>query len=190
MRAALYARTSTTEQHPEAQLHALRAYAQARGLEVTEHVDDGVSGAKAKRPALDALLEQVHRREVDLIVVTKLDRLARSVSHLVQLAQDFEARDCHLVVLDQAIDTTTPTGRLTFHVLAAMAQFERDLIRERTMAGLAAAKRRGKRLGRPPVLDKRGLQRARRMAKAGCSTRHIGKMLGISQSAAHRALKS
>ena len=81
------------------------------------------------------------------------------------------------------------TGRLTFHVLAAMAEFERDLIRERTCAGLEATKRRGKKLGRPPVLDKRGLARAKRMAEAGESTRHIAEVLGISQSASARAVK-
>ena len=115
---------------------------------------------------------------MDLVVTTKLDRLARSVSHLVHLAQEFEARGVDLVVIDQGIDTSTPTGRLTFHALAAIAEFERDLIRERTKAGLAAAKRRGKRLGRPSVLDKRGLQRARRMAKAGRSTRQISRSVG------------
>ncbi len=148
-RAALYARVSTAEQTPENQLVALRGFASARGWSLTEFVDHGVSGAKGKRPQLDALLADVRRRKFDLIVVTKLDRLARSTRHLVTLAGELEALGVDLVVLDQAIDTTTPSGRLLFHVLAAIAEFERDLIRDRVMAGLRRAKAQGRQLGRP-----------------------------------------
>ncbi len=110
MRAAIYARVSTTDQHPEVQLHALREYARARGLEVIEEfVDQGISGAKDKRPALDRLLKDAHRRRFDLVACVKLDRLARSVRHLTTLAAEFEALGIGLVVLDQAIDTTTPS---------------------------------------------------------------------------------
>jgi len=123
--------------------------ASARGWSLTEFVDHGVSGAKGKRPQLDALLADVRRRKFDLIVVTKLDRLARSTRHLVTLAGELEALGVDLVVLDQAIDTTTPSGRLLFHVLAAIAEFERDLIRDRVMAGLRRAKAQGRQLGRP-----------------------------------------
>ena len=149
MRIALYARVSTADQHPEIQLHALREYARARGLEaIEEFVDQGVSGAKDRRPALDQLLKDAQRRRFDLVACVKLDRLARSVRHLTTLAAEFEALGIGLVVLDQAIDTTTPSGRLLFHVLGAIAEFERDLIRERTAAGMRAARRRGKRIGR------------------------------------------
>jgi DNA invertase Pin-like site-specific DNA recombinase len=113
---------STKEQHPEAQLHPLRDYAKARGFEVVdEFIDHGISGAKDSRPALDAMLAAARRRDVDVIVIAKLDRLARSVRHLVGMASEFEALGVDLVVRDQAIDTSTSTGKLTFHVLAALA---------------------------------------------------------------------
>src|SRR5262245_44796716 len=149
LRAALYARVSTTDQTPENQLVALRAFAAARGWRATEFVDHGVSGAKDRRPALDALLAAVRARRVDLVLCVRLDRLARSTRQLVTLAGDFEALGVDLVVIDQAIDTTTPSGRLLFHVLAAIAEFERDLIRDRVVAGLQRAKAHGVRLGRP-----------------------------------------
>ncbi len=183
-RIALYARVSTTEQHPDVQLNALRAYAKARGLEVTEvYVDIGVSGAKAKRPALDRLRADAMKRRFDIVAVVKLDRLARSVHHLTTLGQEFEALGVDLVVLDQAIDTTTPSGKLLFHVLGSIAEFERDLIRERTRAGLAAAKRRGKTLGRPRVISQQASARIRRLHQAGRSLRQIAEVLGVSKTA-------
>src|SRR5438445_13416154 len=148
-RAALYARVSTGEQSTETQLHALRRYAEARGWGIHEFVDHGVSGAKERRPALDRLVKAARARQVDVVVVTKLDRLARSTHHLVSLGRELATLGVDLVVLDQQIDTTTPSGRLLFHVLAAIAEFERDLISERVKAGLERAKAKGIRLGRP-----------------------------------------
>jgi DNA invertase Pin-like site-specific DNA recombinase len=153
MRVGIYARVSTSEQTPANQLDALRIFGAARGWEVTEFVDHGVSGAKERRPALDELLRAVRKRKIDAVACVKLDRLARSVRHLVSLAQEFESLGVHLIVLDQAIDTTTPSGRLLFHVLASIAEFERDLIRDRVKAGMARARRAGKRLGRPHAID-------------------------------------
>jgi DNA invertase Pin-like site-specific DNA recombinase len=189
IRAALYGRVSTAEQHPEAQLLPLRAHATARGWTATEIVDHGVSGAKAARPALDALLSAVRRREVDAVVVSKLDRLARSVRHLTELAAEFQALGVALVVLDQGIDTSTPAGRLLFHVLGSIAEFERDLIRERTLAGIAAARRRGAVPGRPAALQGRTLTRAQRLASKGRGIREIARTLGVSPSAVSRALR-
>ena len=155
-RIALYARVSTVEQTVEPQLFALRGYAAARGFEVVEeYVDHGISGAKDRRPALDRLVADARRRRFDVLAITKLDRLARSVRHLTTLAAELEALGVGLVVLDQAIDTTTPAGRLLFNVLGSIAEFERDLIRERTTAGLAAARRRGATLGRPRAFGPR-----------------------------------
>jgi DNA invertase Pin-like site-specific DNA recombinase len=185
-RIAIYARVSTTDQHPEAQLHALRKYAARRGTDALEFVDHAVSGRRARRPALDALLAAVRRREVDAVACTKLDRIARSVRHLCGLAAELEALGVDLVVLDQAIDTSTPTGRLLFHVLAAIAEFEADLIRERTRDGLDAARRRGKRLGRPPVLSDRDRARVARLHGAGRSIRQIAKILGVGRSTVAR----
>jgi DNA invertase Pin-like site-specific DNA recombinase len=121
-RCALYARVSTTEQTAENQLLALRAFTGARGWEPAEFIDQGQSGAKERRPALDAMMAAVRTRKVDVVVATKLDRLARSVHHLVAMGQELQALGVDLVVLDQAIDSTTPSGRLLFHVLASIAE--------------------------------------------------------------------
>ncbi len=182
MRIALYARVSTTDQHPEVQLHVLREYARARGLEVVEEfVDRGVSGAKDRRPALNRLLKDARRRRFDLVACVKLDRLARSVRHLTTLAAEFEALGIGLVVLDQAIDTTTPSGRLLFHVLGAIAEFERDLIRERTVAGMRAAKRRGKRIGRPRAINGSASFALERGLAEGRSISSLARELGVSR---------
>lgn len=180
-RIALYARVSTTDQHPEAQLEALGEYAHSRGLEAAEYVDHGVSGAKDRRPALDRLLADARRRRFDIVAETKLDRLARSVRHLTTLAAEFEALGIDLVVLEQAIDTTTPSGKLLFHVLGSVAEFERDLIRERTRAGLQAAKRRGKRLGRPRAIRGPDTFKLERWIAEGRSVRSIASELEVSR---------
>ncbi len=182
MRIALYARVSTTDQHPEVQLHVLREYARARGLKVVEEfVDQGVSGSKDQRAALDRLVKDARRRRFDLVACVKLDRLARSVRHLTTLAAEFEALEIGLVVLDQAIDTTTPSGRLLFHVLGAIAEFERDLIRERTVAGMRAAKRRGKRIGRPRAINGSASFALERGLAEGRSISSLARELGVSR---------
>lgn len=187
-RIALYARVSTLDQHVEPQLHALRGYAEARGFEIAgEYLDEGVSGAKDRRPALDRLVADARRRRFDVLAITKLDRLARSVRHLTTLAAELEALGVGLVVLDQAIDTTTPAGRLLFNVLGSIAEFERDLIRERTRAGLAAARRRGKRLGRPKAIRGHAAWATveRRIAE-GASLGAVARELGVSRSTVSR----
>lgn len=189
MRIALYARVSTGEQTPAPQLDALRAYASARGLEAREFVDHGESGRKDRRPQLDALRAAVRRREVDAVACVKLDRLARSVRHLCELAAELEALGVALVVLDQAIDTSTPAGRFTFHVLAAVGELEVEMIRERTRAGLRSAVRRGVKLGRPAALDREGVARARRLAESGRSVREVATLLGVSLGTAHAAMR-
>ncbi len=185
-RVALYARVSTGGQTAENQLLALRAFAGHRGWTATEFTDHGVSGAREKRPQLDALLAAARARKVDVVACVKLDRLARSVSHLVTLVRELEVLGVDLVVLDQAIDTTTPAGRLLFHVLAAIAEFERDLIRDRVLAGLKRARAHGQRLGRPRVsLD---LPRAGRLLAEGRSVRAVAKLLGVSRMTLSRAV--
>jgi DNA invertase Pin-like site-specific DNA recombinase len=179
-RAALYGRVSTTEQTAENQLLALRSFATARGWAAAEFVDQGVSGAKEKRPALDALLAEVRARRVDVLVCVKLDRLARSVHHLVAMVKEFEVLGVDLVVLDQAIDTTTPAGRLLFHVLAAMSEFERDLIRDRVVAGMRRAKAQGVRIGRPRTLV--DVRKARALLAEGNSLREVARQLEVAPS--------
>jgi DNA invertase Pin-like site-specific DNA recombinase len=179
-RAALYARVSTMGQTAENQLLALRSFTAARGWTAAEFVDHGVSGAKEKRPVLEALLAEARARRVDVLVCVKLDRLARSVHHLVAMVREFEALGIDLVVLDQAIDTTTPAGRLLFHVLASIAEFERDLIRDRVMAGLRRARAQGIRIGRPKRLI--DMRRAQALLDGGQSLRQVAKILGIAAS--------
>ena len=191
LRLALYARVSTAEQHPEAQLHRLREYGAARGVKaVLEFVDKAQSGRKDSRPALDQLLAAAKRREVDAIAVVKLDRLARSVRHLTQLAGELEALGVDLIVLDQGLDTSTPAGRLLFHMIGAIAEFEADLIRERTLAGLAAARRSGAKLGRPLVTDRRTRARILRLRRSGRSLREIAKVVGVSVGTVHSVAKT
>jgi DNA invertase Pin-like site-specific DNA recombinase len=185
VRVGLYCRVSTTGQTAENQLLALRAFAGARGWTVTEYVDQGVSGVREKRPALDALLAAARTRKVDVVACVKLDRLARSVSHLVSLARELEALGVDLVVLDQAIDTTTPSGRLLFHVLASISEFERDLIRDRVLAGLKRARAHGRRGGRPRV--RFDVARAQRLLAEGQSARAVAKLLGVSRMTLARA---
>ena len=188
-RIAVYARVSTTEQNLEPQVHALRRYAHDRGAEAVEFTDHGVSGAKDSRPALDAMMSEVRRRRVSAVVVTKLDRLARSVRHLTSLAAEFEALGCSLVVVEQAIDTATPAGRLLFNVLGSIAEFERDLIRDRVRAGQAAAKRRGVKFGRPEVVvGRQSRERIRRLREAGQTLEAIARMVGVSRRTVSRVL--
>jgi DNA invertase Pin-like site-specific DNA recombinase len=141
---AFYARVSTDEQYPEAQLAELRAYAARRGAEGLEYVDHGVTGTRGRRPALDAMLAAVRRREFSAVVVVRLDRLARSLAHMAALGEELQALDVEMVSVTEGIDTSTPTGRALFGMCGVFAQLEADLIRERTKAGLAAARRRGR----------------------------------------------
>jgi DNA invertase Pin-like site-specific DNA recombinase len=169
------------------QLTVLRAFAEARGWAITEYTDHGVSGARTSRPALDALLAAARARRLDVLLTTKLDRLARSTRHLVDLAAELEALGVDLVVTDQAIDTTTPAGRLMFHVLSAIAEFERDLTRERVMAGIRRARAQGRHVGRPAKyrVDPR---RAQTLLAGGASLRGTARLLGVHPSAVQRAL--
>ena len=188
MRVALYARCSTSDQSVDLQLDGLRDYARARGFTVVdEYIDEAQSGAKARRPALDRLLADAHRRRFDAVAVWRLDRLARSVRHLVNVAGDLESLGVDLIALDQGIDTSTSAGRFLFHTLAAVGELERDLIRERTVAGVAAARRRGKRLGRPRVHVPLG--RAQALLAEGMSISATAQALGVSKATLQRRLK-
>ena len=189
MRVGLYIRVSTSDQKPDSQLLALRDYAQARGLEVVaEYADLGVSGARRSRPALDELVDAARRRKIDAVVVTKLDRLGRSLTHLLALLGDLEALGVELISLDDGIDTSTPAGRLFMQMRGAFAEYERALIQERVSAGLAAARRRGQRLGRPVALTAENKKRVRRLRANGHSLRSIAGTVGVSKSSVGRAV--
>ena len=188
MRVAVYARCSTAEQNVSLQLDDLREYVGARGFEiVAEYVDEGVSGAKEKRPALNRLLADAHRRRFDAVLAWKLDRVGRSLSHLIRLVETLESLGVDLVSLnDPGLDTTTPHGKLVFSIMGAVAEFERSLIRERTRAGVAAARRRGKRLGRPRAYVP--VDRARSLIDGGLSVLAAAKELGLPRSTLADAL--
>ncbi len=152
MKVALYARVSTADQHCSNQLAELHRYATARGWSIDPahvYIDEGVSGMKESRPALDVLVKAAKRRRFDLLLVWRLDRLGRSLKHLVILLDELRAFGVQFASLNEAIDTSTPSGQLMLHLLAAFAQFERERIRERVYLGLARARAEGKRLGRP-----------------------------------------
>jgi DNA invertase Pin-like site-specific DNA recombinase len=176
MHIALYARVSTTDQDPDLQLVELRRYAAARGWMVfAEFVDRGVSGAASSRPALDQLWAAARRRDVDGVVVWRFDRFSRSVSDLVRSLEEFRALGIAFVSIHEQIDTGSPTGRVVFAVVAAMAEFEREILRERVRAGMARARERGIRLGRPLKLD--ALQ-VLGLRQGGLSVRAIARQVG------------
>ncbi len=180
MKAALYARVSTSngQQSPEMQVRELREYCERRGWEVSgEYVDVGISGTKEKRPELNRLLADAHRRRFDAVVVWKFDRFARSVSHLLRALETFKALGIEFVSLSEQVDTSTPTGKMVFTVLGAVAELERSLIVERVKAGLRNAKAKGKKLGRPRVyLDR---SRIAALRSQGLSWAKIAHQLGV-----------
>lgn len=174
-----YARVSRTDQNLELQTDAMRAAG------VTRVFTDKISGASEHREGLDTLLDVA--REGDTIVVWRLDRLARSLKHLIELARTFDDRGIQLISLTDNIDTTTPAGKLVFHMFGALAEFERNLIIERTRAGLAAAKARGKLGGRKPALSPekqkavKTLLAAAKAADESPNYRAIGRSVGVSE---------
>src|SRR5271169_656838 len=182
---ALYARVSTLDQSCAMQLDDLRRYA-ARFGQSYEYVDVGVSGAQRRRPQLDALMKDARKRLFDVVLVWKFDRFARSVKHLVDSLEEFTALNIDFISYTEGIDTTTPSGELLFHVMGAVAQFERDLIAERVRAGIAHARALGKRIGRPPaVVDTAEVATLR---KQGMSLRAVARALDIPVSRVRRAL--
>ncbi len=188
-RAVLYARVSTHNgQDPEMQLRELREYCLRRGWPVVgEYVDLGISGAKERRPELDRLNADAHKRKFEVIVVWKFDRFARSVSHLLRALENFRALGVEFVSLSEQIDTSTPTGKMIFTVLGAVAELERSLIAERVRAGLRNARAKGKTLGRP-AKQVNPAQIAALRAQ-GVPWRRIGAQLGVSAATAYAAAK-
>jgi DNA invertase Pin-like site-specific DNA recombinase len=188
LRVAVYARVSTigNGQSPEMQLRELREYCDRRGWTLAgEYVDEGISGTKERRPRLDALMADAHRRRFDVVIVWKFDRFARSVSHLLRALETFNALGIAFVSLSEQMDTTTPTGKMVFTVLGAVAELERSLIAERVRAGLRNARAKGKTLGRPRT----GVDAAMvgRLRSEGASWRAIAKQLGVGIGIVYRA---
>src|SRR3989442_8529591 len=187
MKVAIYARVSTTNgQDPELQLRELREYCPRRGWEVAgEYVDVGISGAREQRQQLNRLIADAHRRRFDAVVVWKFDRFARSVSHLLRALETFRSLGIEFVSLSEQVDTSTPTGKMVFTVLGAVAELERSLMAERVKAGLRNARAKGKRLGRPKVVA--DAARIASLRSSGASWRAITRQLGLSAGTAKRA---
>jgi DNA invertase Pin-like site-specific DNA recombinase len=180
MKAAIYARVSTTNhgQDVTMQTRELREYCERRGWTVAGEYVDTMSGAKDRRPALDRLMAEAHRRKFDVVAVWKFDRFARSVSHLLRALDTFRVLGIEFVSLSESLDTATPAGRMVFTVLGAVAELERSLIAERVRAGLRNARAKGKKLGRPRVVvDGATIARLR---ESGLSLRAIAASLGVS----------
>src|SRR5215472_4759223 len=191
MRVALYARVSTTDQHCEQQLHELREYAKIRGWKVAgEYVDHGVSGKKDSRPAMNRLMKAARQRAVDAVVCWKLDRWGRSMPHLVQSVQELKSLGVRFVAVSQGIDTdeSNPMAKLLLHLLSAFAEFEHDIIVERTRLGLQKARREGRIGGRPRTVVDR--TKVAEMDAEGHSLREIGQELGVSAATVCRILSA
>jgi DNA invertase Pin-like site-specific DNA recombinase len=185
MKTAIYARVSTGNgnQHPEMQLREIRSYAKRRGWAVTrEYIDEGISGMKESRPELNKLLADAHLRRFDAVVCWRFDRFARSVSHLLRALETFKALGIEFVSLSEQVDTSTPTGKMVFTVLGAVAELERNLIAERVKAGLRNARAKGKTLGRPRKIA--NSDEIRRLRSQGASWRAVGTALGVSAATA------
>ena len=191
-RAAIYARVSTQGQTVNNQLQELRNVAERHGWEVvSEYKDRGISGAKGrdKRPQFDAMLKAANRRGFDVIMSWSVDRLGRSLQHLVEFLQDVHAKGVDLYLHQQNIDTSTPSGKAMFQMVGVFAEFERSMIRERVMAGLARARKEGKVLGRPKSSEATEVAILKLRAE-GRGMLAIAKELGVGTSVVQRVLKA
>ena len=191
MKITIYARVSTDKQSNDLQLAELREYCERRSWVDVQEFTDFVTGTAYTRKGLDLLMSLVRKGKIDAIICFRLDRLARSLSHLAQLLAEFQSNGVALIVPGQGIDTTStnPASILQLNILGAIAQFERELIRERVLAGILAAKARGVRFGRPAT-SAQHLEAVRLLIAEGKSTRQIAADLGLSKTMAARLAKS
>ena len=189
MRAAIYARVSTTNhgQDPQLQTREMREYCERRGWQISgEYVDVGISGSKDSRPELNRLMADAKQRRFDAVCVWKLDRFGRSLRHLVNALADLESLGVSFTSIKDNLDLSTPSGRLMFQIIGAMAEFERSLIQERVKAGLRNARAKGKTLGRPRVVV--DAAQIAHLRSQGRSVREIAEELGYSRSLVHKTL--
>ena len=185
-RAALYLRVSTLVQHPETQLYDLRQMAEQRGYEVVEEYTDMISGAKARRPGLDTMMQDARRGRFDVVLVWASDRIARSVKHFLELLDEFNRLNIEFVSFREQIDTGGPLGRAIVVIIGAIAELERNLIIERVRAGMRRARLEGQHIGRKPlVLDRAAILRER---QSGKSLGQLAKSHRVSRTTIHRVL--
>jgi Enterobacteriaceae phage serine recombinase len=188
LRAALYARCSTSDQRPDLQLSALRDLAVQRGWHVAgEFVDIGWSGLSTKRPQLELMKREVGSGHIDVVAAWRFDRLGRSTRDFLNLLEELRVRGVEVVSAQENVDTSSPIGRVFLMVIALMAEMEREWLRDRTKAGLAAARRRGAILGRPRVTV--DLVRAHELLREGQSVRQTARAIGVGASTLSRALR-
>ena len=187
---ALYMRVSTKGhgQTTDTQAVALQEYAERRAFDIVEYRDEGISGSKDSRPGLDRLMKDARARRFDVVIVARFDRFARSVSHLLRALEEFNHLGIDFVSVNESIDTSTPMGKMIFTVLGAVAELERNLIKERVQMGISRARKQGKALGRPRVeVDPLQVAGLRAM---GLSWNQIAEKLDIGRGTAERAFKS
>jgi DNA invertase Pin-like site-specific DNA recombinase len=178
MRIAIYARVSTKDQSCDLQLRDLRTYCAARGLSlIGEYIDIGESGAKDSRPQLNELMAAARKRKFDTVVVWRFDRFARSTKHLLLALEEFRSLGIQFISYQENIDTSSPLGQALFTIVSAVAQLERDLIRERVGAGIRNARASGKQLGRPRRIVRQ--DELHRLRAEGASLRQIAAKLGV-----------
>jgi len=187
-RAALYVRVSTVDQHPETQLHELRQFAAQRGLQIVqEYVDHGFCGTRARRPALDRMMEDARRHRFDVLLVWSCDRLARSTKHLLQTLDELSGFGIQFLSQREAIDTEGPLGRAIIVIVSAMAELERCIIIERVRAGMRRARLEGRQIGRARLdVNREQVVHDRR---SGMSLTHVAKKHGISRASVCRLMK-
>lgn len=190
-RVAIYARVSTADkdQNPETQLLPLREYAERRGFEITHELIDEASGRSTKRKSFQILMELAQRREIDVVLVFRYSRFARSTKALVNALDTFRSLNVDFISLKDGADTTTPTGKLLFTIMAGLAEFESELISENIKAGIARAKAQGKRHGRKKVAPMKRKVIEDFYATGGTSARKVAPLAGVSVATAHRILK-
>jgi len=191
-RVGIYARVSTRDQNVQQQLDALHTWAQGRGLEVVEEfVDEGVSGEKAKRPALSRLLRACTDGRVDVVAAVALDRLGRSLQHVVLLLREFAALGVGVYLRRESVDTSTPAGRALLQMAGVFAEFERSILIERVKAGMDRARvhgtRSGKDIGRPAISERKKAE-VRTLVAEGMSKRETARVAGVSRATVYRIL--
>jgi DNA invertase Pin-like site-specific DNA recombinase len=186
---AIYARVSTDKQKVDMQLRELRAFIKRSGWKpYQEYIDHGYSGANTRRPAFVQMMNEAKKRKFDVLLVWKLDRLSRSLKDLINTLDELGHLAIDFISYDNNLDTSTPTGKLVFQIIGAVAEFEKDIIRERVMAGLANARSKGKRLGRPPISGQL-LKKAKELQQQGLSVRKIEEHLGLGEGTIRKRLK-
>ncbi len=190
---AIYARVSTDKQTTENQLVELRKIALQRGYTVTEeYVDNGISGAKSRsdRPSLDAMLKDAVRGRIDMVMCWSIDRLGRSLQNLIEILNELESANVDLYFLQQAIDTSTPMGKMIYSILGALGSYERELIKERVIAGQQRAKSEGKHIGRPSQINDALKESIKLLRKKGMAIKKIAKTLSIGVGSVYKVLET